>query len=185
MMVDYVNSKPALARFSQQLINLNGGNGYIKPTESWLAGTITTDLHKNLNQNRRAEYLQKWQQNVDVIFSPKNMNKFEAAIGSNWRVAMENMLQRMKTGSNRPGPLLSGKAGQMEQKALDWVNNSVGAIMFLNSKSALLQTISTINYVNWTDNNPLQFSKAVANQKQFWKDSVSYTHLTLPTICSV
>jgi hypothetical protein len=42
--------------------------------------------------------------------------------------------------------------------------------MFLNSKSALLQTISTINYVNWTDNNPLQFSKAIANQKQFWKD---------------
>ena len=88
MMVDYVNSKPALARFSQQLINLNGGNGYIKPTESWLAGTITTDLHKNLNQNRRAEYLQKWQQNVDAIFSPKNMNKFEAAIGSNWRVCL-------------------------------------------------------------------------------------------------
>ena len=53
---------------------------------------------------------------------------------------------------------------------LDWVNNSVGEIMFLNTRSAVLQTISAINYMNWTDNNPLKAGIAFANQKQFWSD---------------
>ena len=42
--------------------------------------------------------------------------------------------------------------------------------MFLNTRSAVLQTISSINYMNFSDNNPLQAAKAFANQPQFWKD---------------
>jgi len=42
--------------------------------------------------------------------------------------------------------------------------------MFLNTRSAVLQTISTLNYVNWHDNNPLNVAKTVVNQKQYWKD---------------
>ena len=30
--------------------------------------------------------------------------------------------------------------------------------------------ISNINYINFTDNNPLQAAKAFANQKQYWTD---------------
>ena len=52
----------------------------------------------------------------------------------------------------------------------NWVNNSVGAIMFFNMRSALLQTISATNYINWSDNNPLKAAAAFANQKQYWKD---------------
>jgi hypothetical protein len=53
---------------------------------------------------------------------------------------------------------------------MNWVNNSVGAIMFFNMRSAVLQTISATNYINWTDNNPLKAAKAFANQPQYWKD---------------
>tara|TARA_Y100001972_G_C7637475_1_gene320164 strand:- start:449 stop:1714 length:1266 start_codon:yes stop_codon:yes gene_type:complete len=53
---------------------------------------------------------------------------------------------------------------------MNWTNNSVGAIMFFNSRSAILQTISSINYVNWSDNNPLKAGAAFANQPQYWKD---------------
>lgn len=42
--------------------------------------------------------------------------------------------------------------------------------MFLNQRSAILQTISSINFINWTDNNPAAAAKAFANQKQYWSD---------------
>jgi len=54
----------------------------------------------------------------------------------------------------------------------NWINNSIGAIMFVNMRSSLLQTMSTVNFINWSDNNLFEASKAFANQKQFWKDFV-------------
>jgi predicted transcriptional regulator len=70
-----------------------------------------------------------------------------------------------ESGSNRP---IGGS--EITNKVLDWTNNSVGAVMFLNTRSALLQTISTVNFLNWGDNNPIAAGKAFANQKQFWGD---------------
>ena len=48
-MVDYVESKPVLMKFSNELIDLGKGEGYQKPGQSWEAGTITTDLLKSIN----------------------------------------------------------------------------------------------------------------------------------------
>jgi hypothetical protein len=42
--------------------------------------------------------------------------------------------------------------------------------MFFNSRSALLQTLSALNYINFTDNNPIRIAATAANQKQFWAD---------------
>ena len=42
--------------------------------------------------------------------------------------------------------------------------------MFLNTRSAILQTISTANYINWSDNNLYNVGKAYANFPQFAKD---------------
>ena len=42
--------------------------------------------------------------------------------------------------------------------------------MFLNTKSAGLQLISMSNFINVSDNNPLEAGKAFANQEQYWKD---------------
>ena len=97
----------------------------------------------------------------------------EAKLGTKWRESMENMLERMNTGKNRSHfSKAGGAARRMENEALDWLNNSVGTIMFLNTRSAMLQTISNINYINWTDNNPFQAGKAIVNQKQYWTDFV-------------
>ena len=71
----------------------------------------------------------------------------------------------METGTNRP------KGGDRITDAwLNWVNNSIGTIMFFNRRSAVLQTISSINFINWSDNNPLKAGLAFANQSQYWKD---------------
>jgi hypothetical protein len=88
-----------------------------------------------------------------------------AAFGNEFVSNVEGMIERMRTGRNR-------KAGgnKMINGWLDWINGSVGAIMFVNMRSAVLQTISFANYINWSDNNILASSKAFANQPQFWSD---------------
>jgi len=93
------------------------------------------------------------------------MNKLKALYGERYTEALENILYRMKTGRNRP----IGKS-RLENQWLNWVNDSVGTVMFFNTRSALLQTISSINFINFSDNNPLMAAKAFANQPQFWKD---------------
>ena len=118
-----------------------------------------------LGGTKRAKHLEEWQQNVDVIFSEKNLNKMEAAYGRPYREAMENMLERMKSGKNR-----NYNGDSTTGRMLDWLNGSIGAIMFLNTRSAVLQTLSAVNFINFKDNNILAAGKAFANQKQYWKD---------------
>ena len=161
----YVSEKENLLVFANQLMQLSPANVYPKPGNNWLAGTLTTDLLTSLNTTTRKEALAEWQGNVNVIFSEANMNKLEAAFGKGYRSALENMLQRMQTGKNRgfSGDSLTGRF-------VDWLNGSVGAIMFFNMRSAVLQTISAVNFVNFTDNNPLKAATAFANQPQYWND---------------
>jgi len=160
-----IEGNEKLKTFAEELIKINKQDGYPKPSQSWLAGTITTDLIEGLNDVKRPRYLQQWQQNVDAIFSKENLNKLEAIHGSNYREALENMLTRMKTGKNR----IEG-SNRMSDRVLDWINGSVGAIMFFNTRSAVLQLISSINFINWNDNNLYAAGKAFANQKQYWAD---------------
>ena len=42
--------------------------------------------------------------------------------------------------------------------------------MFLNTRSAVLQTLSSVNFINFGNNNIYKAGKAFANQPQFWKD---------------
>ena len=160
-----VEGNEKLKTFAEELIKINKEDGYPAPADSWLAGTITTDLIEGLNTVKRPKYLQQWQENVDAIFSKENLNKLEAAYGSKYREALENMLTRMKTGKNR----IQG-SNRISDRLLNWINGSVGAIMFFNTRSAVLQLISSINFINWNDNNIYAAGKAFANQKQYWSD---------------
>ena len=71
----------------------------------------------------------------------------------------------MKTGRNRKFGITKA-----ERTFMDWTNNSVGAIMFFNARSAVLQTLSAVNFINFSDNNPINAGLAFANQPQYWKD---------------
>ena len=164
-LVNYVNSDAALKTFGDQLININKDDGYAAPNSGWLAGTTTTDLLQNIGTTKRAKHLAEWQQNVDIVFSEKNLNKMEAAFGKAHRIALEGILKRMKTGRNR-----SFQTDSLTGKVTDWLTNSIGTIMFFNTRSALLQTISAVNFINFKDNNIFKAGKAYANQKQYWSD---------------
>ena len=164
-LVDYVNADAELTVFAEQLVDINKGDEYASPDAGWVAGTIDTDFIKALNTTKRSKYLETWQQNADIIFSEANLNKLEAAYGKPYRVALENMLHRMKTGRNR-----SFGTDTITSRFTDWLTNSVGAIMFFNTRSAVLQTISAVNFINFTDNNVLKAGQAFANQPQYWSD---------------
>ena len=162
---DFVNKDAKLRVFTDELIKIQKGKEYPKPDKEWLGGNITTDIIGGINKVNRAEYQQEWRENIDIIFSEDNLNKMEAAYGTRWREAMVDSIRRMKAGTNRP---IGGN--RVTEGLLDWLNNSVGAVMFLNTRSALLQTISAVNFINWGDNNIVKAGAAFANQKQFWKD---------------
>jgi predicted DNA-binding protein len=162
---DIVEKDPKLKVFADEILSITKGDGYSKPGEGWANGTITTDLVDVLNTTKRGKYLETWKENVDVVFSKENLNKLEAAYGKKYREAVENSLARMRTGSNR-----TGGGNRLSNRVLDYINNSTGVTMFINARSALLQTISSANYINWSFNNPYQAGKAFANQPQFWKD---------------
>ena len=142
-------------------------DGWVKPSESWLGGNIPTDL-SDINQKvNRKEVLAEWIKNKNEIFSKENLNKIEAIYGTDFRESLEEILGRMERGSNRP---IGSNQNKLTTRFMNWVNNSVGAIMFFNARSAILQTISMANFVNFSDNNIFAASKAFANQKQFWSD---------------
>ena len=162
-LIEVVNNNPKLKKFADQLDKVL--DGYPEPQDSWVAGTITTDAINMINTVKRAEFLKEWQENADAIFTKDNINKLRSQFGDSYVEALQDMLYRMKTGRNRP----SG-ANKLTNRFMNWVNDSVGTIMFFNTRSALLQTLSIVNFINWHDNNPIQAAKAFANQKQFWSD---------------
>ena len=164
---DIIINDPKLSLFAEQILSITKGDGYAKPDQNWLSGTITTDLIELLNKVKRSKYLKDsgYTDNVNAIYSEANLNKLEALYGSKYREALENMLSRMKSGRNRVST-----GNRLSNRVLDYINGSIGTIMFFNTRSAVLQTISSINFINWSFNNPYQAGKAFANQKQYWKD---------------
>ena len=165
-LVKHVNNNPELKAFADTLgIISRRTEGYIKPNENWVVQTTATDLNTIVNRVGRKEFLQEWIDNKNEVFSPENLNKIEAIYGTPVTDALKGMLHRMETGTNRT----VGKDKNVNL-FLDWINGSVGATMFFNMRSALLQTLSTVNFINMSDNNLFKASAAFANQPQYWKD---------------
>jgi len=162
---DLVSKDQELNGYAEGLLLTAKVDAWPEPSEYWDAQTTLSDLNNLTEKVSRKQYLTQFIENADIIFSSKNLNKIEALYGRATRDAIEDALHAMKTGSNRP----SG-SNKITNRWLNWVNNSVGTIMFFNRRSALLQTISSINFINWSDNNPLKAGLAFANQPQYWKD---------------
>ena len=163
---DLVESDPELLDFSKSLVTIGKqDNVWVKPGEYWDTETIISDLNNITEKGGRKKFLEEFITNADEIFSKENLNKIEANFGTNFRSALEDSLFRMKSGKNRSAGMTAN-----EIRWNDWVNNSTGAIMFFNTRSAILQLISSINFLNWSDNNPAMAAMAFANQPQYWKD---------------
>ena len=173
-LIKHVEARPELTLYADQLSKITLlKEGYIKPTDYWLGENIAMDMNNVVDRVFRKEALGEFVENRKAIFGEwvggklvgENMNKIEAIKGPRHREALENMLWRMENGTNR-----TVGADSATNKWMNWVNSATGTIMFFNQKSAALQTISSLNYVNGTFNNPLRAAQAFANQPQYWKD---------------
>ena len=163
---DLVANDPELSAFADGLLLVSKKDSWPEPREHWLAQTTLSDLNNLTEKANRKEYLAEFIENVDIVFSEKNLNKVEALYGEASRKAIENAISAMKSGSNS-----SNQGGDaITSKWTNWVNNSIGTIMFFNRRSAILQTLSSANFINWSDNNPAKAALAFANQPQYWKD---------------
>ena len=162
--VDFVTKNEDIELFANEMLLLTKGNQWVQPDEFWDVGSLLKDLNTFNDDVNRKEYLSEFIENVDAIFDEVTLNKLEAIYGTKYRKALENIIARMKSGSNRPG-----KMGTTETKWMNWLNNSVGSIMFFNRRSALLQMLSFANFTNWSDNNPIAAAAAFANQPLYWK----------------
>ena len=167
-LVKHVESNPDVKAFADgvEAINQKAG-GLVAPDDAWLAENISLATTAAAD-NTRDNLLSEFNNNVDTIFSEQNLNKLEAVYGANYVEALRDVIYRMKSGSNRP----EGQ-GRLVSRFMDWINGSVGATMFFNARSAVLQTLSTVNFINWSDNNPLKVAKTLANPKQFATDFIS------------
>ena len=154
-----------LKSYAEVLNNITGKKNFPEPSENWVIGTIVSDINDITQRVGRKKYLGDFIENKNEIFSKDNLNKIQATYGDDFRSALEDILYRMENGTNRQ----SGN-NKLTNSFLNWVNNSVGAIMFFNFRSATLQTISLFNFINWSDNNPVKFGKAILNTKQYAKD---------------
>jgi hypothetical protein len=173
-LTNLVNNDAQLSAFKQGLIVTGRqGKGWVAPQNDWDASTIISDLHNLTEGEGRKKFLGEFIDNVEEIFGKwdngrltgPNMNKVEALYGTNVREALEDILYRMTTGKNK-----GFNNDKESSRWARWVNGSTGAIMFLNTRSAVLQLLGAVNFLNFRDNNPYAAAKAFANQKQYWED---------------
>jgi len=164
-LVDLVTQDPALQNYAETLNVISKQDTYVSPGQGWEGGNIKIDLIDATGRVGREQYFAEFNENAELIFSPENLNKIEAAYGKSFREALEDMLHRIKTGVNRP----KGQSGPVN-RWMNFLNGSVGTVMFFNMRSAILQQMSIVNYLNFADNNMFAAAKAFANQAQYWKD---------------
>ena len=161
-----ISENPSLIEFANATLLASKQGEWMAPDKFWATQTLLSGLYNMTENLGRKVYLAEFITNADIIFSPENLNKMEALYGSKYIVALKNSLVRMKSGSNK----VSSEPDADVNRWNNWVNQSTGAIMFFNIRSAVLQTLSIANFTNWSDNNPAKQAMAFANQKQYWAD---------------
>ena len=165
-LVELVKSDPELRAYADSIGKISRvEEGYVEPGENWDTGDIRTDLADATDKVGRKKYFAEFIENAEIIFNKDNLNKIEAAYGSNLREALEDVLYRTINGTNR-----KTGSNRIVNRFLDYLNGSVGAVMFVNARSAVLQQLSFVNFLNFADNNIFAAAKAFADQKQFWSD---------------
>ena len=85
------------------------------------------------NISQRNEFLQEFINNKNQIFSDQNLKLIKQAYGNDFTNALESVLERMVTGQNRK----KGKDKEFNS-AMNWINQSVGAVMAINMRLSLI-----------------------------------------------
>ncbi len=130
-------------------------------------GTIQKAEFDYINKDLLKQHLRDFISLKNASFSKKQVNAIGSKIGDGYSDALNNSLERM-AGVTKP------EAQGATKNWSDWLQNSVGTIMFLNFRSAGLQLLSLANYA--TPGNMFGFAKELftpSNKplfKELWND---------------
>jgi hypothetical protein len=165
-LVEHIQNNPKLQAYAENFARITKQEkGLKEPGENWWGETMAGEV-TNINRGvSRKQYLQEWIDVKNEMFTEENLNKMESKLGTEWRENIEDMFDRMETGRTRSLKMDRGSAAMM-----NYLNGGIGTIMNFNTRSAVLQTISTTNFLNMRENNPIAAAKAMGNVKQFAKD---------------
>ena len=164
-LISTVENNPDLLFYAQGLDNIT--DGYVTPGKDWVVNTISGDLYFHMNSGVRAEVLKDWIEIKNEVFNEANLNKIEALYGSSFRKYLEEMLYKMENGK----PKRSSEMGTLEKAWMEFLGGSTAVVMFANTRSAILQMLSSINYIELRGPNSLfNSARAFANVKQYWAD---------------
>ena len=157
--LNYVKADPQLS----QILDYVDQNYPQDPDAAFDTRNLAQQVYDGINQGARDRHLKNWKQNVDTFFTPDTWDALKRSHGPEYVAAMKDMIRRMKAGSNRgangnPNPFYK------------WMGNAVAATMFINRRSAILQLLSTVNYIGVGPNTAAKALKAFANFGQFSKD---------------
>ena len=139
-------------------------NFEIEYDKNWRGVPFNKSVYDAITKGTRTRHLETFAQNVDAIFNKDNMQEIENAFGKDFAQALQASLKRMKTGRNRVS------TDAQSNKFLNWLNRAVATTMFVNTRSAALQLLSSLNYIGLPGNNIFQATKAFANQEQWRAD---------------
>ena len=165
-LVEHVANNPRLKAYAERFATITKQEkGLKEPGVNWWAETMAGEVTNIDRGVSRKQYLQQFIDVKNEVFSEQNLNKMESKLGTRWRENIEDMFDRMETGRTRSLKLDRGSAAMM-----NYLNGGIGTIMNFNTRSAALQTISTLNFLNMRENNPISAARAMANIPQFSKD---------------
>ena len=136
----------------------------IDVTSGWQNRSFAKEIFDSINDGARKRHLVTFSANVDAIFTDATLDLIADQYGVKYKQALVSTLSRMKSGRNRVGTDASANS------YMNWINRAVGTTMFLNTRSAFLQTLSSLNFINKPGNNLFQAMRAFGDQKQWKKD---------------
>ena len=102
---------------------------------------IQKDIYNYMDGPLRTIAYLDFAKNASAVFNSDNLGAMDAAYGKVWGREMRNSLRRIVTGKNLPSNM-----GRAEKAVSDFFARTTGGIMFLNTRSAVLQMISTTNF---------------------------------------
>ena len=169
-LLDYVMKDQQLKNYAEDVFELLNDNikpalvplfeMYPPPTQYWKQQDINSDIEfvfKFIRPSIHQEFID----NRYSVFTPDMMNKIEAIYGTQYREALEDIFFRMEEGVNR-------NASQINNPWIKWLNFATGNIMFVNVRSALLQLISSTNFIEVTGPNNLFNTLARVMDRKQW-----------------
>jgi len=146
-LAEHVKQSDELYRFTLNLMAKTLPEEFANPSKNWVTGSLKTDYLEGINKAKRKEALRFWSKGIETIFSEDNINKLRVQHGTKYVAALQNSIERMKTGRNSTQSLDSDTKAMLQ-----FIAGAVGNIMFLNTRSAGLQLLSATNFMAAGDN---------------------------------